>query len=68
MTLQWTKIHPNASGSHTKCHRYSVCRTNDEGTLWELWKMAPGGPWFALLEKNLPSEDAAQRRAERDIA
>lgn len=67
MTLEWVKIHPAASGSHSKCMGYTTCRTNDAGTLWEVWKLAPGGPWFALLEKNLPSEDAAKARAEQDI-
>ncbi len=68
MSLEWVRIHPEAVGSHTKCRHYSVCRTNDEGTLWEVWKLAPGGPWFALLAKNLPTEQAAQDVAQQDIA
>jgi hypothetical protein len=68
MSIEWKKIHADASGSHSKCGRFTVCRTNDAGTLWEVWKLAPGGPWFALLEKNLTSEDAAKARAEQDAA
>lgn len=68
MPLEWLRIHPDAIGSHTKCRRYSVCRTNNEGTLWEVWKLAPGGPWFAQLDRNLPTEDAAKERAEKDAA
>lgn len=68
MSLEWQKTHPDASGSHTKCKRYTICRTTDDGSLWEVWKLAPGAPWFALLEKNLPSEEAAKERAERDLA
>jgi hypothetical protein len=65
--LEWQRIHPDAIGSHTKCQRYSVCPSNDDKTLWEVWKLAPGGPWFALLDKGLPSEDAAKERAEKDV-
>lgn len=68
MQLEWQKHAPDAVGSHTKCRRYTTCRTNNEGTLWEVWKLAPGGPWFALLGKNLPNEDAAKARAEADAA
>ncbi len=67
MSLEWVRIHPDAVGSHTKCRRYSVCRTNDEGTLWEVWKIAPGGPWFFCLAKSLPTEDAAREVAQADI-
>jgi hypothetical protein len=67
MTLEWQRIHPGAIGSHSKCRRYSVCRSNDEGTLWEVWKLAPGGPWFSLVAKNLPTEDAAREVAQQDV-
>ena len=66
MTLEWRRIHPEAIGSHSRCRRYSVCRTNDDGTLWEVWKIAPGGPWFFCLAKGLPNETAAQEGAEAD--
>lgn len=64
MPLEWIKIHPDASGSHTKCKRYTICV--DPNGQWEAWKLVPGGAWFALLEKNLTSEDAAKARAELD--
>jgi hypothetical protein len=68
MTLEWTKIHPDASGSHTKCKRYTTCRAADDGSIWEVWKLVPGGIWFAPLANNLPSEDEAKDAAERDAA
>jgi hypothetical protein len=68
MTLEWQRIHPDAIGSHSKCRRYSVCADNDEKTIWQVWKLAPGGPWFALLAKNLPNEEAAREVAEQDCA
>lgn len=62
--LEWTKIHPDASGSHTKCKRFTTCV--DPNGLWELWKMVPGGAWFHQLANSMPSEDEAKRRAEVD--
>jgi hypothetical protein len=66
MSLEWTRIHEDAIGSHSKCRRYSVCPSNDTKSLWEVWKLAPGGPWFALLAKNLPTETAARDVAQND--
>lgn len=66
--LEWQKVHPDAVGSRTKCGRYTTCRTVDDGSSWEVWKLAPGGPWFAQLGQKLPSEDEAKKRAEEDAA
>lgn len=66
MTLEWRKIHPDAVGSHTKCRRYSVCRTTDDGSRWEVWKLVPGGAWFFQLASGLDSEQAAQEVAQQD--
>jgi len=66
VSLQWEKIHPDASGSHTKCKRYSTCV--DPNGLWELWRLVPGGAWFSQISKNLPSEAEAKLRAEEDAA
>lgn len=69
MSLEWQKIHPDASGYHSSCKRYSICVTRDaKGECWEAWKLVPGGVWFAPLEMNLPDEAAAKERAERDAA
>jgi hypothetical protein len=67
MTLEWTRIHPDARGSRTKCGGYSVCSIgtgSDEQ--WEAWKLAPGGPWFAPLKLGLPDEAAARAIAQAD--
>ena len=66
MTLEWIRHHPEAVGSHSKCRNYSVCRTDTDGKRWEVWRLAPGGPWFAQIAKDLPSEEAAQKFAEND--
>ena len=62
--LEWAKIHPDASGSHTKCKRYSICV--DPNGQWETWKMVPGGAWFFQLANALESEEAAKKCAEKD--
>lgn len=68
MTLEWQKIHPDASGYHSACKRYSVCVTRDaRGERWETWKLVPGGVWFAPLAMDLPNEAAAKARAEQDV-
>lgn len=66
--LEWKRLHPEAVGCRTKCGRYSVNRVTDDGSRWEVWKLAPGGPWFALLAKDLGSEHDAMLAAERDAA
>lgn len=66
MSLEWVRIHPDAIGSHTKCRHYSVCQDVRIGDGWEVWKLAPGGPWFACLAKNLRTEVAAQDVAQSD--
>lgn len=66
MSLEWQKTHPDASGSHTKCKRYTICV--DPNGAWEVWKLVPGGIWFAPLGRNLGSEDEAKQCAEEDAA
>jgi hypothetical protein len=65
MTLEWEIVSPSAA--RTKCRRYTVgSSVVDDRELWETWKMAPGGPWFAILAKDLADENAARAAAERD--
>ena len=66
--LECRRIHPDAIGSHTISRRYSICRAADDGSIWQVWKLAPGGPWFAPLDLHLASEEAAKARAEEDAA
>jgi hypothetical protein len=68
--LEWVRLHPDAIGSRSKCGTYSVCPLygkSDKPESWEAWKLAPGGPWFANLRKDLPSEDAARGICEQDV-
>lgn len=65
MSLEWEKIHPDASGSHTKCKRYTTCV--DPNGEWEVWKMVPGGAWFFQLARALDSEEVAKERAQQDV-
>lgn len=65
-SLEWQKIHPLASGSHTKCKRFTTCV--DPNGRWELWKLVPGGTWFIQVGNSMLSEDEAKRRAEADAA
>jgi hypothetical protein len=60
--LEWESVSPTAA--RTKCRRYTVGA--DDSGLWQTWKLAPGGPWFAILAKNLPDEAAARAVAQSD--
>lgn len=63
--LEWESV--SATAACTKCRRYTVGSSVVDGReLWETWKMAPGGPWFAILAKDLANESAARAAAEAD--
>lgn len=63
--LEWESV--SATAARTKCRRYTVGSSLVDGReVWETWKMAPGGPWFAILAKNLTDERAARAAAEAD--
>lgn len=61
MTLDWVRQTEHSSVS--RCGRYSVSEI--EGA-WMAWRMAPGGPWFARLEGDVNSEQAAKDLCETD--
>lgn len=66
MTLEW-QPHLNAPdqlGGVTKCGRYSVSSIG--GGLWQAWRLAPGGPWFAPLELRAADEAEAKALCEKD--
>lgn len=56
----------------TKCGRYSCCKVTVNGKPhYELWKLAPGGGWFARIDKGsgldnfLQAQVLAQQDAEK---
>lgn len=67
MAIEWQDKHTDERGYRSRCNRYSVCSITQDGLeTWEAWKLAPGGPWFAILASKLPSEGAARAAAEAD--
>lgn len=65
MTLEWLPHpDPGAVGGITKCGRYSVSRY---GELWQAWKLAPGGPWFAPLGLRGASKEEAEKLCQSDV-
>jgi len=63
MSLEWRQHETDATCWVTKCGRYSV--STRQG-VWDAWKLAPGGPWFAPLRQNLADEASAKAVAEAD--
>lgn len=63
--LEW-RPHPNATstGSISTSGRYSVSSIK-EG-VWQAWKLAPGGPWFAMLGMPTETKDAAEALCQAD--
>jgi len=69
VTLEWQPMPEGARGYLSSCRKYSVCSVTIQGQeLWEAWKLAPGGPWFAPLQLGLANEEDAKRAAEEDRA
>jgi hypothetical protein len=64
VTLEW-RPHPDkgAEGGITVCGRYSVSRYVG---LWQAWKLAPGGCWFAPMGLRLPSKEEAEAVCQTD--
>jgi hypothetical protein len=67
MKLEWQDKRTDERGYYSTCKRYSVCSVGSgEDERWQAWKLAPGGAWFAPLETNLLSEQAARASAQAD--
>jgi hypothetical protein len=64
MPLEWKPIPGGNGSSISTCSNYSIGATDDG--LWQAWKLAPGGAWFAPLARGLTSEAAAQAVAQAD--
>lgn len=63
MTLEWQAPRTDEPGYKSSCNRYMVCQSED---IWQTWKLAPGGAWFALLGNNLSDEFDARAIADAD--
>jgi hypothetical protein len=67
VTLEWTDPRTDERGPRSKCGRYAVCSIGDgKEERWQAWKLAPGGPWFALLAIDILSETEAREICEQD--
>lgn len=51
----------------TLCCRYTVCSITQNGkTTFEVWRVVPGGAWFAPLQMGIESREKAHVIAEAD--
>lgn len=64
MPLEWQDKRTDQRGYLSTCNRYSLCPDVDEH--WQVWKIAPGGAWFAPLATGLPTEALARELAQAD--
>ncbi len=65
MKLEW-RPHPDplSLGRITSNGRYTVSSIEDG--VWQAWKIAPGGPWFAMLGLPRPTREAAMALCDAD--
>lgn len=63
MTLEWRQL-PTTEICHvTACGRFSVA-FDAQYSVWRAYRLAPGGPWFALLGQHSTSEAGAKATCE----
>lgn len=66
--LEWEKPVAGATGVKTKCGRYSCSKVTVNGKVnYELWRLVPGGGWFAPLNQRLDNFMQAQVLAQQDL-
>lgn len=67
MTLEWQDKRTDDRGYQSRCNRYRVDSIDKDGReVWQVWKLVPGGNWFAPLTRPDLDEASARAAAEAD--
>lgn len=62
--LEWK---PMQGAERSICCRYSVCSITQNGVeTFEVWRVVPGGAWFAPLQMGIESREKAREIANAD--
>jgi hypothetical protein len=65
MTLEWRQLPAQDISYVSECRRYAV-GYDGQHKMWRSYRLAPGGPWFAVLGQSMPTEGGAKAQCEAD--